>query len=349
MLVCRDYSAYKKKNPIGKSSTKDINFFVWSTYDLRADNLSKHLGACLYFLFSSPLRHPTLMIKTLTILRNNKPKLIICQNPPMTCALIAVMYRILFARRCAPKIIMDAHRGAFYRPWSYMKFLSDFILRRVDVVIVDNTELQNLVLNRHGVKASILEDPIPELLDSLQDSKNTSMTSSKTGTFKVAVSNPYTWDVPLSQIIEAARSLVTVADFYLTGDFQKANDKLLRQRPNNVILTGFLPAKEYVSLLVEVDAILALVNDPLAMQSSGYAAIAAAKILIISNHPHLKKYFTKGTIHTKNSADDIKKAIIMARDKEDLLKKEMHELRLEKQKEWQEKITNLLRTIDIEI
>lgn len=349
MLIIHDYSVYKKKKPIGKSSSKDIIFLVWSAYDLRADNLSKHLGACLYFLFSSPLRHPTLMIETLRILRKEKPKVIICQSPPMTCAFIAMIYRIFFARRRPPKIILDAHRGAFYRPWSYMKFLSNFILSRVDLVIVDNIEVQKLVLDQHAIKPTILEDPIPELMGSLQDGKNTSMTSSKAETFKVAVVNPYTWDVPLRQIIEAAASLVTIADFYLTGDFKKANRKLLVQRPNNVILTDFLPAKEYISLMIEVDAILALVNDPLAMQSSGYEAVAAEKILITSNHPPLKRYFTKGTIHIKNSAQDIKEAISMAREKQDILKREMHELRLEKQKEWQGKITNLLRTINIEI
>jgi len=135
----------------------------------------------------------------------------------------------------------------------------------------------------------------------------------------------------------------------LTGDIKNANTELLKDRTNNIVLTGFLPTKEYISLLVEADAILALVNDPLAMQASGYEAVAAEKILITSNHPPLKRYFTKGTIHVKNSAQDIKEAIIMAKDKEDMLKKEMHELRLEKQKEWQVKITNLLRTINIEI
>ena len=135
----------------------------------------------------------------------------------------------------------------------------------------------------------------------------------------------------------------------MTGDIKNANTELLKDRTNNIVLTGFLPTKEYISLLVEADAILALVNDPLAMQASGYEAVAAEKILITSNHPPLKRYFTKGTIHVKNSAQDIKEAIIMAREKEDMLKKEMHELRLEKQKEWQVKITNLLRTINIEI
>ena len=135
----------------------------------------------------------------------------------------------------------------------------------------------------------------------------------------------------------------------MTGDIKNENTELLKDRTNNIVLTGFLPAKEYISLIVEADAILALVNDPLAMQASGYEAVAAEKILITSNHPPLKRYFSKGTIHVKNSAQDIKEAIIMARDKEDMLKKEMHELRLEKQKEWQEKITNLLRTINIEI
>jgi hypothetical protein len=353
VLIKHDYSVGKKKLTMDESLGNDIIFLVWSRNGVRADNFSKYLRACLYFLFSSPLRHPTLIVTTINILLKERPKVIICQSPPMTCALTALVYRILFARRSRPKIILDAHRGAFYRPWSYIKFLSNFILRRADLVIVEDVEIQNLVLDHYGIKSRILEDPIPKLEDLLYDYRNQNkICSNKSDVakpFKVAVINPYTWDVPLRQIIEAAAALVSIADFYLTGDIKNANSELLKDRTNNIILTGFLPAKEYISLIVEVDAILALVNDPLAMQASGYEAVAAEKILITSNHPPLKRYFTKGTIHVKNSAQDIKEAIIMARDKEDMLKKEMHELRLEKQKEWKEKITNLLRTINIEI
>jgi|SRR5687767_12202815 len=348
MLIVRDYSTSYSEKFSGLGHNAKIVFFVWNSHGIRADTMSKHLGACLYFLYTSRIRHPTLFIKTLNILRKEKPKIIICQSPPINCALIALLYRFLFAK-LEPKIIVDAHRGSFQAPWSRIKFMTRFVMTRADLTIVEDTEVQDLVFSTYSIKPIILEDPIP-VFDQVvfnTDLFNRKLRNNKHDPkfLNVAVINPFTWDSPLQEILDAASKLRYEANFYLTGDFSKASTNL-PERSENVVVTGFLPRIEYESLLKYVDVVIDLTLDAGRMQAGGYEAIAAGKPLIVSDNPPLRRYFNKGTVHTGNSEKEIIEAIREAREKKAQLEKEMLELSSEKQKEWQEKFMNtLIKTI----
>lgn len=229
--------------------------------------------------------------------------------------------------------------------------MTRFVVKRVESVIVENTEVENLVLSNYGVKPLILEDPIPIFDESfLSDvgaiGKKWHDDKGNPNALNIVVINPFTWDSPLQEILNAASGLRNEAKFYLTGDFSKSRSKLLETKSDNVIFTGFLPSNEYVSLLKYVDVVIDLTLDPERMQAGAYEAVAAEKALIVSDNAPLRRYFNKGTIHVMNSAHDIKEAIRKAREKKEELEKEMRELSLEKQKEWEEKvITNLLDMI----
>ena len=80
-----------------------IVFLVWDRESIRAYGIAKYIGASLHFLYTSPIKHPVLYIKTLRILRKERPELIICQSPPITCAFIA-MYTNMYFRTWKPKI-----------------------------------------------------------------------------------------------------------------------------------------------------------------------------------------------------------------------------------------------------
>lgn len=352
MLVIRDYNRKKGKFSNNGYNRQEIVFLVWNKHGIRAEGMSKYLGACLCFLFTSRIKHPALFIETLNILRKKRPKIIICQTPPITCALVALIYRFFFGGRLKPKILVDSHRGTFQKPWSRIKFLSKYVLRRVELIIVENLEVQNLVLRSYGVKSMILEDPIPHFDEPILNEveairkKWDDYDNESTETLKVVVINPFTSDAPLQEIFNAAAELRTVATFYITGDFSKASRKLLRRRADNIILTGFLPNSEYVSLLYYVDVIIDLTSDPERSQAGAYEAVAVEKALIISDNAPLRRCFNKGTIHIRNSIPEIKEAIRKAQDNKEQLEREMHELKYEKEKEWEERITNhLIETI----
>ena len=347
MLIVHDYTQNSKKFSKDQINSK-IVFIVWNNHGIRAEGISKYLGACLYFLYTSRIRHPILFVKTLSILRKEKPKMVICQNPPINCALVALLYRYLFGRKAKPIILVDAHRGSFQRPWSQIKFLTRFVLRRANWIIVENTEVQNLVFKTYHVNPLVLEDPIPIFNKSTPNAelmrKKWYNDSDNPLTTNVAVINPFTWDSPLEEILEAAAELHGKVRFFFTGEL-KGKGKLVK-RTDNVILTGFLPRIEYESLLKYVDIIIDLTSDEGRMQAGGYEAIAAEKALIVSDNPPLRRYFNKGTIYVFNSSREIIEAIKKAVEKKEQLEKEMRELSSEKQCEWEEKITrNILNQI----
>src|SRR5262245_48482965 len=131
----------ENKDLSSTTNTHKIVFVVWDREGIRASGISKHIGASLHFLSTSRIRHPVLFIKTLQILRKERPRIIICQSPPITCAFIAMVYKYLFARILKPKILIDVHTGAISRPWS--KNVSRVIMKNASANIVINEEQQN--------------------------------------------------------------------------------------------------------------------------------------------------------------------------------------------------------------
>jgi hypothetical protein len=81
------------------------------------------------------------------------------------------------------------------------------------------------------------------------------------------------------------------------------------------------------------------------MLSGAYEALAVEKPLITSNWTTLKDYFNKGTIYVDNSAAEITNAIQTAQNKKEQLMKEIHQLKLEKTKEWDDKFANFKRLL----
>lgn len=323
----------------GDTSYSKILFLVWDRQSIRANGISKHLGASLHFLTTSRFRHPILFIRTLKLLGKERPRIIICQSPPITCAFIAMIYKYLLAWRSKPKIVIDAHTGAISRPWS--KNISRIIMKRASVNIVINEEQQNnLIQNYKIAPVIVLEDPIPDFTDILLSSvKKGQYKIEPKAIFKVAVISSFAYDEPLEKVFDAAFEMPEV-HFYITGDNKKL-DKHLIKKADNVILTGFLDYSTYIDLLQKVNVIMDLTTDSTSMMAGAYEAVSLGQPLVISNWPPLRRYFNKGTVHTDNSSEGIRKAIMTALTKQEELSREMQELKIERTKEWKEKISKL--------
>jgi len=153
------------------------------------------------------------------------------------------------------------------------------------------------------------------------------------------VISSFAFDEPLQAVFDAASELPDVY-FYVTGDKKNADKKLLIKKSDNVIITGFLDYNTYVDLLQKVDVIMDLTTDNKSMVGGAFEAVALEQPLITSNWIPLRRYFNKGTIYINNSSDDIRKAIMFAMTKKEELSKEMHQLKIERMKEWKEKISN---------
>jgi hypothetical protein len=314
-----------------------IVFLVWDRQGIRASGISKHIGASVHFLSASRFRHPTLFIKTLRILRKERPQLIICQSPPITCAIIALVYRHLIASSKKPKIVIDIHTGAIIKPWS--QTVSSLVMRLASFNIVTNKELQNYVNQKYRIKALILEDPIPDFSDILSTVKKKSgFKILQKDTFNIAVVSSFAYDEPLQVVFDIASQLPD-AQFYITGDKSKIEKKFLNKKLDNIIMTGFLDYDIYLDLLQKVDVIIDLTTDDKTMLSGAYEAVSLEQPLIISDWTPLRRYFNKGTIYAKNTPKDLRNAIMIARSKKEELSSQMHNLKLEKIKEWNEKVS----------
>jgi Glycosyl transferases group 1 len=327
---------YKKKEVF--VNRNKIVFLVWDRNGIRAHGISKHIGAALYFLSTSRIRHPLLYVKTLQILKREKPQIIICQSPPITCAFIAMVYKHLFAGMSKPKILIDVHTGAISRPWS--KNVSKLIMKHASANIVINEEQQNYLIRNYQIKSVVLEDPIPDLTEILSSTeKNQKYKMEHKAAFNVVVVSTFAYDEPLQEVFDAASELPDV-NFYVTGDKKNADKNLSIKKLDNIIMTGFLDYDTYVDLLQKVDVIMDLTTDSKSMVAGAYEAVALGRPLITSDWIPLKRYFNKGTVYVNNSSDEIRQAITLVMTKKEQLTKEIHQLKILRTKEWKAKLSS---------
>ena len=84
-----------------------------------------------------------------------------------------------------------------------------------------------------------------------------------------------------------------------------------------------------------------LTTDDKTMLSGAFEAVALEQPLITSDWIPLRRYFNKGTICVKNSPKDIIDAIMIARKRKEELSMQMHQLKAEKIKEWNDAISKI--------
>jgi glycosyltransferase involved in cell wall biosynthesis len=332
--------------------SKDLRvvFIVWAPYSPRSKNLSERLDAHLYLIsykfkrkIYSIIKYPLLFVKTLYILKREKPEIILCQSPPIFCALAAMVYQYLTGKKNSA-VLIDAHTQSFDKPWSYFKALNRLALRRASMVIVTNVELQSKVLLNYGINSIVLEDRIPDFDMSPSAGYQKTNTKEKDDDdnnlfFKVVVISSFAADEPLENVLDSAEDLTDVK-FFITGDKSKADKQFLKRKLNNVVFTGFLEHDAYISLLQNVDTIIVLTKRDRTMLAGAYETLALEKPLITSNWVPLKQYFNKGAIHVDNSSDEIKQAIKTVQRKKEALAKDMHQLKIEKINEWEDKFND---------
>jgi glycosyltransferase involved in cell wall biosynthesis len=314
-------------------------FLVWAPHSVRAKNLAERLDAQLYLIsykfkkkIYSPIKYLKLFTNTLFILEKERPQVIICQIPPIFCALATIIHHYLTGAKC--NIAIDMHTGAFDKPWSYLRPLNRWIMKKVYMVIVTNSELKDNICPDIKRKTIVLEDPLSYF--EVGRGKKQEKGEEKNDKFKVAVISSFAPDEPLAEILDAATAMSGI-QFYITGDKSKAAEHLLGNEINNIIFTGFLDYNDYISLLQGVNAIMVLTKRNKTMLAGAYEALALEKPLITSDWPPLRRYFYKGTVHVDNSPKEIQEAIENVRKRSEEMTKDISDLRIEKTNEWDKK------------
>jgi glycosyltransferase involved in cell wall biosynthesis len=318
---------------------KRVIFLVWAPYSPRSENLSRRLNANIYLTsykfkqkIYAPIKYPVLFVKTVRILRNERPDVVVCQTPPIFCALSVLMYNFIYSKKI--KVIVDAHTQTFRNPWTYFKALTKMIIRNSYLVLVSNLEIQNKVNSLYGIKALVLEDMIPEF----KNHKTSTYYNNKEKTlFNIAVISSFAADEPISSVLESALQLPNIF-FYVTGDKSNMPKYLVKKKFANVSFTGFLQYEEYIALLHFVDAIMVLTDREETMLSGAYDAVSSEKPLISFTSEPIRRYFSKGTIYVDNSPAEIKEAIKQVQAKKVSLTEGMRQLKEQRINEWEQKI-----------
>lgn len=282
---------------------------VWINWEShrRSSELSKALGFQYYcFEYNGLYRYPLSIYKTCLKLIKHRPSVLAIQNPSMILACFACLYKKIFKTF----LIVDRHttfrlnkpKSGNLRIWIFMK-LHYLTLKNADLTIVTN-EYLSILVNKNGGKAFVLPDKLPtfrqpRILELSEKSTNILMISS------------FGKDEPLLEVFKAMSQLEGTSDvrLYVSGNYKKVEDYILKQRPQNVTFTGYLSDQDYIDLLFSVDGVIALTTSDYCMLCGCYEAVSAEKPLITSHTEVLIKYFYNA-IHVKNDAKSISNAII---------------------------------------
>ncbi|MDH5767195.1 MAG: hypothetical protein OEZ38_14365, partial [Gammaproteobacteria bacterium] len=139
---------------------------IWITWEIQRRNrsMSKILNASLHELvFEAPAwrRYPVLIVKTVALIRKNRPEIIFSQNPSLVLAGLTVFVGKLLSI----PVIIDAHNAGLFPLEGKIPLLNKIaahINNQAYMVIVSNDKLKDYVQNRGG-KAFVVPDPVPEI------------------------------------------------------------------------------------------------------------------------------------------------------------------------------------------
>lgn len=217
-------------------------------------------------------------IKTISIIKKNKPDIVIVQNPPSIVPILAVLLSYLKKY----KLVVDSHNGAFEKPWSSIPIYK-WSLRKANIVIVHNYEIYRRLKSdvKYGeINFRILNSRLSEFKDIKKDES--------IDTPYILVVSTFASDEPMDILLEGLRlynrNNTGKLKFKLTGNYNKK--KLLydtyKDDPNIEFL-GFVSNLEYKKLILNALGIISLSSRDDVQQFALMESIGAG-IPFISNN-----------------------------------------------------------------
>lgn len=310
-------------------------FIVWANRSRRAETMAAELDGQVSFHFEDkiksrwlkPLSYLVQGWKTWHVLEQEQPDMVLVQSPPIFAPLVVSLWcrrrrKTESTDRKLPYVI-DCHPSTFYtQKWRWALPLLRFLSQRAIITLSSNMEAEKILQN-WKVRGIFLADGIPLL------SAPTGIIGSQ-GDKRVAIISTFDGNEnePLAAAFAAARLLPQVT-FYLTGDPRLAPPKLLAQKPENVILTGFLRGGNYTALLKNVHGLIILTREPRDLSCAAYEAVALAKPAVISEYSENRDYFTLGFIYVDNRSEAIAEGIKKMLNEQTILIPEVIALRSE--------------------
>jgi len=325
----------------------DRIFIVWGREVELSRYLAKGLNAELKQVYVKKWRGvklPALIrylvqgVKTLVILGQLKPRVVIVQNPPIFAALISYFYCTL----AGAKLAIDSHTAAFLdRKWILFHWLSRLVARRAILNTCHN--YKNLAtLEKWGVKPAMVVqfyNPIYEeeqIKQSLADKRvEELLTDSK---LPIMMVNRFAGDDNWQSVLETA-TIFPEANFFITGGASERLMKKIRQKaPANVCLTGYLPHLEFLKLMNRCRVVLAFTLRPDTVLWSIREIMALKKPFVTTDSEVLRRYFGEVAVFSGPKQEDIKENITLALEGEEEVKNKIERFLIKDRKRWEEEI-----------
>lgn len=285
---------------------------LWLTWfdHRRSFTLSSELGAVYEVLPKKSSRLAKYLsgpVWTLKRLRRANADVVIVQCPSIGAAVTA----ILWGKASGTSIVVDFHNAGL-RPLegksNLLNSLGDWIARNASLCAVTNEQLVSEIA-RVGGRAMCLPDALPKVPNI---SDLLPFPVEPTGNFEVVVISSWAADEPLIDLFEAANKLGGRFQFSVTGRPPADLDR--RALPRNVRLCGFLSETEYWRQLVSANCVVDLTNRDDCLVCGAYEAIAAEKVVVLSNTVASRAYFAGAALYTDNDAVSIAETIRAASD-----------------------------------
>ena len=162
----------------------------------------------------------------------------------------------------------------------------------------------------------------------------------RTSQFSVAVVCSFSDDEPLDVVFEAAKICSDVC-FYITGRPRSTSRYSIARRPENCILTGYLPYDQYVSLLQNADAVMCLSTRDNTLLMGAMEAVSLTTPLIVSDWPVLRDTFPIGTVHVSNTPQGISQGICRVQSERASLQHQMVTLKEQLDREFKQRFGEL--------
>jgi glycosyltransferase involved in cell wall biosynthesis len=310
-------------------------FIVWTNLSPRAETMAAELklDGQVGFLYEdrlkgrwlTPLRYLVQAWKTWLLLERERPEVVFVQSPPIFAPLVVAVWCQLRGKTGSSGqrafYAIDSHTSTFNsRKWSWALPLLYLLSRGAAVTIVASEAAQEMLQN-WKVRSLFLIDGLPVLSPD-------SNTIGSQGEWRVAVISSFYSDEPVAEVFAAARLMPQVT-FYFSGNSERLAASMRAQKPENVILTGFLPDSAYASLLNHVQGLVVLTKEPNILNCGAYEAITMGKPAILSDWPQMRRYFTRGFVYVNNTPEAIAAGIKKLLSQQSLLIPEILAMRSE--------------------
>ncbi|HEX4714857.1 MAG TPA: glycosyltransferase [Ktedonobacteraceae bacterium] len=285
-----------------------ILYIVWYPYARRAETVSRELQAKLVFIYEprlrtfwlNPLRYLVQCWRTWRLLEQERPAFVIVQSPPIFAPLAVALWCKLRGRKQV-SYILDCHPSTFYnRRWQWAFPLLRWLARNAVVSLLCNEDAQKY-LAQWQANYIFLPDGLPDLSSfsnevPVRDGKS------------IAVVSAFAHDEPVGAIFKAAR-LTPDVTFYVTGATEGMTNELLANKPENIVLTGFLRGSAYNGLLHNVQGVMILGIMITTLSCGAFEALSLAKPSIVSDLPEQRRLFSNGFLLVENTPEDIAQAV----------------------------------------